>query len=164
MPSKKRWLFLAEYSDKTMLRNTITFEMGYLSRLEWTPKSTFAEVYINDEYNGTYNITEKVEEGSNRLDIGDDGFLLEIDQLDRQDPEDVYFYTDKFLVAIKEPNLDRDDEQYNYIKRHINEFEAALFASDFTDPENGYTQYIDVDSFVDWYLINEITKNASTHS
>jgi spore coat protein CotH len=115
MPSKKKWLFLAEYSDKTMLRNTMSFEMGYLSNLEWTPKSIFAEVYVNNEYNGTYNITEKVEEGSNRVDIGDDGFLLEIDQLNRQNPDDVYFYTDKFLVAIKEPSLDWDDDQYNYI-------------------------------------------------
>jgi spore coat protein CotH len=162
MPSKKKWLFLAEYSDKTMLRNTISFEMGYLSNLDWTPKSTFAEVYINDEYNGTYNITEKVEEGSNRVDIGDDGFLLEIDQLDRQDPDDVYFYTGEFLVAIKEPSLDWDDEQYNYIKAHINEFEATLFASNFADPITGYPKYIDVDSFVDWYLISEITKNVDS--
>jgi len=164
MPSKKKWLFLAEYSDKTMLRNTITFEMGYLSNLEWTPKSTFAEVYINDEYNGTYNITEKVEEGSNRVDIGDNGFLLEIDQLERQDSDDVYFYTNKFLVAIKEPSLNWDDQQYTYIKAYINEFEAALFASNFTDPINGYAKYIDIDSFVDWYLINEITKNVDARS
>jgi hypothetical protein len=116
MPSKKKWLFLAEYSDKTMLRNTMSFEMGYLSNLEWTPKSSFAEVYINDEYNGTYNITEKVEEGSNRVDIGDNGYLLEIDQLERQDADDVYFYTGEYLVAIKEPSLDWNDQQYNYIK------------------------------------------------
>lgn len=162
MPSKKKWLFLAEYSDKTMLRNTISFEMGYLSHLEWTPKSTFAEVFINDEYNGTYNITEKVEEGSNRVDIGNDGFLLEIDQLERQDSDDVYFYTNEFLVAIKEPSLDWDDEQYSYIKGHINEFEATLFSPNFADPINGYAQYIDVDSFVDWYLISEITKNVDS--
>jgi spore coat protein CotH len=162
MPSKKKWLFLAEYSDKTMLRNTISFEMGYLSNLEWTPKSSFAEVYINDKYNGTYNITEKVEEGSNRVDIGDDGFLLEIDQLERLDADDVYFYTNAFLIGIKEPNLDWDDEQFKYIKAHINEFEAALFASDFADPTNGYAKYIDIDSFIDWYLINEITKNVDS--
>lgn len=162
MPSKKKWLFLAEYSDKTMLRNTISFEMGYLSHLDWTPKSTFAEVFINEEYNGTYNITEKVEEGSHRVDIGDDGFLLEIDQLERLDADDVYFYTGRFLVGIKEPSLEWDDVQFNYIKSHINEFETALFASNFSDPINGYAKYIDVDSFVDWYLISEITKNVDS--
>jgi hypothetical protein len=162
MPKKKRWLFLAEYSDKTLLRNTISFEMGYLSMLDWTPRSTFAEVYINDEYNGTYNITEKVEQGSNRVDIGDDGFLLEIDQLDRQDADDVYFYTNQFLVAIKEPSLEWNDQQYHYIKDHINEFETVLFSSNYTHPSNGYAKYIDVDSFVDWYLISEITKNVDS--
>jgi spore coat protein CotH len=162
MPSKKKWLFLAEYSDKTMLRNTMSFEMGYLSNLEWTPKSSFAEVYINDEYNGTYNITEKVEEGSNRVDIGDNGYLLEIDQLERQDADDVYFYTGEYLVAIKEPSLDWNDQQYNYIKNHINEFEDALFASNYADPINGYGKYIDVDTVVDWYLINEINKNVDS--
>jgi hypothetical protein len=162
MPKKKKWLFLAEYSDKTMLRNTTSFEMEYLSVLDWTPKSTFAEVYINGEYNGTCNISEKVEEGSNRVDIGDDGFLLEIDQLERQAPDDVYFYTGEFLIAIKEPSVDKDDAQYNYIKNHINEFEDALFRSNFADPTNGYAKYIDVDSVVDWDLISEITKNVDS--
>jgi hypothetical protein len=103
-----------------------------------------------------------VEVGSNRVDIGDVGFLLDIDQLDRLDADDVYFYTNAFLIGIKEPNLDWDDEQFKYIKAHINEFEAALFASDFADPTNGYAKYIDIDSFIDWYLINEITKNVDS--
>uniref|UniRef100_UPI0025CF3C7E CotH kinase family protein n=1 Tax=uncultured Paraglaciecola sp. TaxID=1765024 RepID=UPI0025CF3C7E len=52
--------------------------------------------------------------------------------------------------------------QYDYIKSYINEFESALFSSNFTDPINGYAKYIDVDSFVDWYLISEITKNVDS--
>ena len=83
MPNDKKWLFLAEYSDKTMLRNKISFEMGYISNLDWTPQGRFAEVYINDEYNGTYNITQKVEESDNRVPLGDMGYLLELDQLER---------------------------------------------------------------------------------
>jgi hypothetical protein len=65
-------------------------------------------------------------------------------------------------VGIKEPSLDWDDQQYNYIKAHVNEFEAALFASNFSDPVHGYAKYIDVDSFVDWYLISEIVKNVDS--
>ena len=80
MPKDKKWLFLAEYSDKTMLRNKISFEMGYISNLDWTPQGRFAEVYINDQYNGTYNITQKVEESDNRVVLGDTGYLLELDQ------------------------------------------------------------------------------------
>jgi len=82
MPEDKKWIFLAEHSDKTLIRNKIVFEMGYISHLDWTPESYFAEVIINNQYNGTYNITQKVEESSHRVALGDTGYLLEIDQLD----------------------------------------------------------------------------------
>ena len=162
MPENKKWLFLAEYSDKTMIRNTISFEMGYISNLDWTPASTFAEVYLNNEYNGTYNITQKVEEGEDRVALGDTGYLLEIDQLHRLDPDDVYFNTDKFLINIKEPELDYGSSEFNYAKDLLNEFEQVLFSDQFKDPVNGYQKYIDLDSFIDWYLISEITKNVDS--
>ena len=132
MPNDKKWLFLAEYSDKTMLRNKISFEMGYISNLDWTPQGRFAEVYINDEYNGTYNVTQKVEESGNRVPLGDTGYLLELDQLERLDSDDVYFesvITEKFLVNIKEPNLERNSSEYVYIKTLINDFENAMLGS-----------------------------------
>ena len=165
MPKDKKWLFLAEYADKTMLRNKIAYEMGYISNLDWTPQARFAEVFINGEYNGTYNITQKVEESNNRVALGDTGYLLELDQLERLDFDDVYFEstaTDKFIVNIKEPSLEYDSEQYSYIVNLIGDFESALFGANFTSESNGYRQYIDIDSFVDWFLISEITKNVDS--
>jgi spore coat protein CotH len=164
MPADKKWLFLAEYSDKTMLRNKIALEMGHISLLDWTPQSTFAEVYINNEYNGTYNITQKVEESDNRVALGDTGYLLEIDQLDRLDADDVYFYTDNFLINIKEPKLALASVEFNYVNDLINEFEGVLYSSQFKDPTSGYAKFIDIDSFIDWYLISEITKNVDSKS
>jgi len=162
MPEDKKWLFLAEYSDKTMLRNKIAFEMGYISALDWTPQSQFAEVYINNEYNGTYNITQKVEESDNRVALGNSGYLLEIDQLDRLDADDVYFYTDNFLINVKEPNLDLASAEYHYVKDLINEFEIVLHSNEFNDSISGYEKFIDIESFIDWYLISEITKNVDS--
>ena len=164
MPEDKKWIFLAEYSDKTLMRNTIAFEMGYLSKLDWTPESVFAEVVVNDEYNGTYNISQKVEESNNRVALGDTGYLLEIDQLDRLDPDDVFFRTNSFLINIKEPGLDYNSNEYTYIDELINEFENTLMGDQFTDPDVGYAKYIDIDSFIDWYLISEITKNQDSRS
>jgi hypothetical protein len=179
MPKQKKWIFLAEYSDKSLLRNTIAFELGYLSTLDWTPKSEFAEVYINGEYNGTYNVSEKVEEKSARVNIGSDGFLLEKDTnvQDRVDPDDVYFNTSAYqnddVIVIKEPGIVRIDEndfsfeqdpRFIYIRDHINAFETALFGNDFADPVNGYASFIDVDSFIDWFLINEISKNVDSRN
>jgi len=162
MPKDKKWILLAEHSDKTLIRNKIAFEMGYLSNLDWTPQSVFSEVFVNNEYNGTYNITQKVEGGSNRVVLGDTGYLLEIDQLDRMEPDDVFFYTSEFLINIKEPEVAYESYEYNYAKNLINEFETVLKGSQFKDPTNGYAKYIDVDSFIDWYLISEITKNVDS--
>lgn len=175
MPKQKKWIFLAEYSDKSLLRNTIAFELGHLSSLDWTPKSEFAEIYVNGEYSGTYNVSEKVEEKSSRVDIGDDGFLLEkdTDQHGRVDPDDVYFNTNAYqgenLILIKSPDIERIDEndfafeqdsRFIYIKEYINNFENVLFGENFADPVNGYASFIDIDSFIDWFLINEIAKNV----
>jgi spore coat protein CotH len=162
MPKDKKWIFLAEYSDKSLIRNKIAFELGYLSKLDWTPQSVFAEVIVNDEYMGTYNITQKVEESDNRVNIGDTGYLLEIDNPSRLDDDDVFFETGKFLINIKEPKLEYDSSEYNYINDFMNEFENVLMSDDFDDPETGYAKYIDIDSFIDWYLISEITKNQDS--
>ena len=159
MPEDKKWVFLAEHSDKTFLRNKVAFELGYLSNLEWTPQSSFADVFVNDEYDGTYHITQKVEESKNRVNLEDNGYLLEIDQLERLDPDDVYFYSSKFLINIKEPDLTYESAEYFHITNYIAEFETALYGNNFTNPDIGYQKYIDIDSFVDWYLINEISKN-----
>lgn len=59
MLEDKKWLFLAEYSDKSLIRNKISLDLGAMSRLEYTPKGEYAEVFLNDEYNGTYLITQK---------------------------------------------------------------------------------------------------------
>jgi len=164
MPKDKKWILLADYSDKTMLRNKTAFELGYRSKLDWTPASVHAEVIINGEYNGTYLITQKVEESKNRVNIGKDGFLMEIDQLGRLDLDDIYFETAQFLINIKEPKLEKGDAEYNYITAFMADFEVALYGDDFKDSDLGYAGFIDVDSFIDWYMINEISKNVDAKS
>lgn len=162
MQKDKKWIFLAEHSDKTLMRNKIAFELGYISKLDWTPQSYFAEVFVNNEYNGTYNVSQKVEESDHRVVLGDTGYLLEIDQLDRMKSDDVYFYSTDFLINIKEPEVTLDSDEFNYAKNLIIEFETALKSDLFKDPINGYAKYIDLDSFIDWYLISEITKNVDS--
>jgi len=164
MPKDKKWIFLAEFSDKTLIRNKIAFEMGYLSQLDWTPQSVFTEVVINGIYNGTYNISQKVEESDHRVLLGDTGYLLEIDQLHRLDPDDVFFRTNEFLINIKEPDTEYNSNEFNYVNNLINEFENVLMGSQFADPNLGYAKYIDIDSFIDWYLISEITKNQDSRN
>ena len=160
-PEDKKWLMLANYSDKTMLRNALAFELGYLSILDWTPNYHFAEVVINGKAKGLYQFTEKVETGDdNRVKIGDEGFLLEVDQLSRIDYDDISFWTEKkLLFVVKDPDLESGSSELEKIKSYVIQTENVLYSEEFDDPFNGYSKYIDVDSFVDWYLINEISKN-----
>lgn len=141
------------------LRNETAFYMGRISQLEWTPRTHFVEVFINDVYEGTYQLCEQVKVSTSRVDVTDDGFLLEIDHLDKLDATDTYFETERILVNIKKPNVEVGDEKYCFIKEYITEAERVLFGDNFKDPVNGYRKYLDVNSFVDWYLVNEIAKN-----
>ena len=161
MPEDKKWLMLANYSDKTMIRNAVAFKLGYLSNLDWSPGFHFAEVSINGELKGLYQFTEKVETGdSNRVKIGDKGYLLEVDQLDRIDDDDIAFWTNKkLLFVVKDPDLEWGSVELEEIESYVNETENILYSETFKDSELGYSKYIDVDSFVDWYIINEISKN-----
>lgn len=169
MPQDKKWLFLAEYSDKSLIRNKITFDFGHMSFLDYTPKAEYAEVFLNQVYNGTYLVTQKVEESSNRLNLPDNGYLIEIDQNHRIDADDVFFqptiFTQNYasnVFNIKEPSVDFDSVEYNLIKDYINAFETALFGDNFQDPDTGYQAYIDIPSFIDWYLIQEISKTVDS--
>ena len=172
IPKDKKWVLLAELSDKSLIRNKISREMGDISRFDYVPKAEYVELFINDQHAGTYLIGQKVEESKNRVNVGDKGYLIEIDQTNRIDEDDVYFTTDgwsKFpsnLFNIKEPSLELNSSEYNLIKNHIINFEEALFGDNFTGANLGYRAFIDLDSFIDWYLINEICKNqdAATYS
>ncbi|MEM9546985.1 MAG: CotH kinase family protein [Bacteroidota bacterium] len=159
MPEGKRWILLANYTDKTMLRNEVGFNLSRMSQMEWTPQSKFIELNLNEDFRGTYQITQKVEVSPNRVNIGNEGFLLEVDQPERLDDDDVYFNTSCYLFNIKAPNVSEGDEKYTYISNFIKDFEETLFRPEFKDPNEGYRKYIDLDALIDWYLINEITKN-----
>lgn len=157
----KSWVLLANYFDMTMLRNRLAFYMGYISNLDYTAKAHFVEVMLNGKYNGTYQLCEKLKIGKNRVNVGDDGFLFEIDS--RAPSEgDPYFSVTHLptVVNIKDPDVTIGDDNYNYAQDYLAVADNALFSDSFTDPVNGWQKYMDLDSFVDFYIINEIAKNG----
>lgn len=158
-PADKTWVLLANYSDKTMVRVSAAFYMGQISNLDYTPRSHFVELILNGQYNGTYLLCEKPKIAKHRVNVGDDGFLLEVDAKAASD--DITF---KVLhlsqpVNIKDPDVKIGDENYTYISKHIEMIDSVLYSPDFTDEGTSWQKYMDMDSFVDWYLINEIAKN-----
>ena len=163
-PKANTWTLLANYHDTTLIRNDLALWMGReMSRLDFTPDAAFIYLHLNRKYRGIYQICEKLKVGPNRVQVGADGFLLEIDSKATED--DVTFPTahlrPEAVINIKEPEeIAVGDENYEYIKGYVTAFEEALFSDDFTDEEKGYRKYIDEDSFVEWYLVNEIAKNC----
>ena len=160
----KSWVLLANYLDKTLLRNTVVFYLGSISNIDYTPKSHFVELMINGQYYGNYQLTEKIKVSKNRLNIGDDGFLIEVDYYARTEADAVSFWTDNIgnPLSIKEPDISYNDENFDFVKSYILKAEEVLFSDYFTDPGMGWQKYLDIDTFVDWYLICEIAKNADS--
>lgn len=157
----KSWVLITNYSDKSMVRNRTACFMSSISMLDYTPKSHFVELVLNGTYNGTYELCEKIKISNHRVAVGDDGFLLEIDIRAPEESSACFFRTNYLenCVNIKEPEVHYNDDNFNYIQGFFFQAEAALFGSNFKDLSIGWQKYLDINSFVDWYLINEISKN-----
>ena len=65
-------------------------------------------------------------------------------------------------INIKDPEVKVDDENYRYVKDYVALVDSVLYSESFSDPDKGWTKYADIDSFVDWYLINEIGHNTDS--
>lgn len=160
MPENKDWAMLANYADKSMLRNAVTLCLGEIFEMRYVPRSRFAELTLNGTFQGLYQITEHIKTGAHRVDIGeededlDNGFLVELDtRLDGDYP----FTTSQGIPFIIKSDATTD--QAAVVQAYIQDFETALFSTDFADPVNGYAQYVDVDSVVDFLVINEFVRN-----
>ena len=163
LPEDKSWVLLANYLDPTLLRNDLAFYIGNdLSILDWTPHFENVDLMLNGQYKGIYQIGEKVKISKKRVNVGDDGFLFEIDFrcLDEDDSREFYVPHIDNPINIKDPDVEYDDEDYTYAKDYLNAADAALFSDNYLDSEEGWQKYIDMDSFVEWYLINELAKNG----
>ena len=162
MPQDKSWVLLANYFDATLIRNDLALYMGNeISNLEWTPHYRHTDLMLNGQYRGIYQLGEKVKISSNRVNVGDEGFLLEVDNHAASEEDARYFSVDHIgnPINIKDPDVEYDDDDYNAAKDFLTEVDAVLFSEDFTNPDTGWQKYLDLESFVDWYLINEIAKN-----
>ena len=165
MPADKSWVLLANYSDKTMVRNATAMYMGKMSNIGYTPRAHFVELMLNGRYDGTYQLCEKLELSGHRIDVDGEGFLLEIDQRAKaaEDGPLVKVAHISAPIVVKEPDVTAGSEDYAYVSRFMAEADSALFADNFRDPDKGWRKYLDMESFVDWYLINEISKNNDAY-
>ncbi len=160
MPKDKSWVLLANYKDNTLLRNHIAYWLGSISNLEYTPRFQFVECILNGNYNGIYQLGENLKISKHRLNIGDEGFLLEM--ASNEDGSEPYFTTKHLQPPFyfKDPDVVVGDDNYCYARDFLNEAENVLYSEIFLDPAEGWRKYFDETSLVDYYLISEITKNV----
>lgn len=180
LPENNDWVFHGPYSDKSQIRNVLTFELGWrIGR--YAPRTKMCELFINGDYKGIYVLMESVKIDQNRVDIanllstdieGDEltgGYLLKIDRPNGDFDggwESPYpnLGGGALNILFHKPEDDSLVQvQRDYIQAHITAFEDALAGPDFADPELGYAPFIDLDSFMDLYLINELSKNIDAY-
>ncbi|MFA5803963.1 MAG: CotH kinase family protein [Melioribacteraceae bacterium] len=181
-PEESDWVLNASYIDKSFLRNVITYKLSNdLGR--YATRTRYCEVVINGDYRGIYILQEKIKRDKNRVNIkkmtttditGDavtGGYIVKID---RVDPGDKYwtsaypavFQSTKAPVTYIHEYPKASDivlAQQNYIRDYINKFETIMYSGGYRDPFAGYYNLIDIDSFVDHYLLNEFSKNTDAY-
>lgn len=170
MKNNKDWVLLANYSDKSLLRNTVAMEISRICDMAWSPRCRAVDLYLNGSYQGTYDLFQKVEVAKEKVDLAvvtendNSGEALTGDyflEIDTTQDEPVSFTTSTYglPVMFKDPKYPTSQQQ-KYVKEYIASAEAALASSDYRDAEKGYRKYIDTDSFIKYYIVQELTKNV----
>jgi len=166
MPKNKHWVLLANYSDKTLMRNELAFEISRRMGFAYTPRSQHVDVILNGAYIGNYMLCEHIRIDKERVNITEmkatasdvtGGYLLEIDE---RRGEPVYFETKeaKMTFCVNRPE-DIPNNQKEYISTHIQKLEDALYGK-LGSATTEAPKYLDLKTFIDYYLLNEISKNV----
>lgn len=170
MPKHKRWVLLANAMDKTMLRNRMALRISEQTSLAWTPRNEYAELFLNGRHLGTYLVTEQIKVDKNRVNITEmspsdnegealtGGYLFELDF--HFDNEKQWRTPRNMPFAIKSPDEDElTAEQFAWAQEYIKNLEALIHSKEFLDPETGYMNHVDRQSFVDYWIIYEVCLN-----
>ncbi|MBK6964645.1 MAG: CotH kinase family protein [Bacteroidales bacterium] len=180
MPEETDWILNANYTDKTFCRNTLAYKVSW-NMGHYSTRHEHVEVVINGIYKGVYIFSEKIKRDANRVDIaklkpdensGDPltgGYIFKIDKPTGSgggegwesdfpppaNPDRSIFFQYEYPKA-DEITL----QQKEYISDYVNTFETTLAGPDFDDPENGFRKYADEGTFIDYFIVNEISKNV----
>lgn len=157
--SAKKWTLISNYSDKSLMRNILAFEVSRIFGQAYTPYCHPVDVIVNGEYRGCYQLCDQVEAAKDRVPAKD-GYLIEIDAYAWKEVSAFWSWRDT-PVTIKHP--DEDDitqEQRNHIENFFNQMETAALSTEFTDPEKGYRKYLDLESFLRNLLVGDFCGNT----
>ena len=158
----RTWVLMANHCDQTLLRNALAVDLANrLDGIDFNASAAHVELYLNGEYRGVYLLTEQIQVDAARVDIGaeeegydpmavDAGFLVELDSY--SEPPYEFHIEDKRYQVKSEV---RTNEQFDYIRDYITKTNAAIRGGD----RDTITALVDLDSFIDGYILEEYFKN-----
>ena len=158
---RDEWVLLANYADRTALRTYLAMSLGAQTRLAFTPRTRFVDVTLNGTPIGLYVLTDQIEQGTERVDLPDKSFLLEVNRRFRDQGERGFWSDHRMPISFKDPD-EPNRVQRGRVRGAVNRFEKALYGRNFTDPDLGYARHIDVETFIDWYLVEELFHNQDS--
>lgn len=180
MPAHSDWVLLAPYNDVSAVRDPLAFQL-WRDMDHWAPRTRMVELTLNGDYRGIYILSEAIKRDSMRVDIaklkksdiaGRDvtgGYILRIDTYDEEDatfPSKVPGIGEGIMTSqitwscIYPKKKKLQPEQLAYIEQFVDSMELAIQSDDFADPQRGYAHFIDVPSFVDYFIHTELCLNA----
>ena len=170
MGANSEWVLNGPYLDNTLIRNKLVYDLARELN-GWAPDTRFVELFVDGEYQGVYLAVEPVTNGESRLRLSEFGLLsgetAYIVSRDRNNTESEELktwgktagYTNNSLY-IEYPSKNKvTEKQKAYIQKDISEFEQVLYGENFSDKRLGYQAYIDMDNWVDYFIINEFAMN-----
>jgi hypothetical protein len=172
MPNGSDWVLAANFTDRSFIRNMLVYKLAEGTNTT-APKSCFAEVIVNGDYVGLYQFLEKPERGKHRIDVEKQakhetdpklitgGYIFKFDKPQAASHEwkfGSYRSIDLFSAYPKKDNLSA--EQRIYISSFWDSLFASALDSKLLDPQQGYRNFIDVESYIDFTILNELSRNS----
>ena len=180
MPPENDWILLANYNDKTFMRNTLAFEL-FRKMGHYAPRTQFCEVLINDSYQGIYVLTEKIKQDQGRVNIsklnpneisGDDvtgGYIIKVDYFNNQNSWISSYRAEghpekevRFVYHDPGPE-DLAAEQRAYIQDFIYRLEKVIYSPNTPTRQHALNSLMNRDSFIDYFIIGELSRNVDAY-
>lgn len=162
MGSATKYILQANAFDPTYMRNKLVYDFCNEMGMPYTVDSEYVDLYFNGEYTGNYLLCEKVELGNNRIDISN-GYLIEKVWHARVTDNEASFNVDKTeYFIVKEPTVVSQDE-IDYLTSYMNMLENKISSCASYAQYEELSEYINIDSFIDMYLINAITNDIDSN-
>lgn len=183
MGKNKHWILLANHFDHSLLRNRMTYWLGKMFGLDYTPECQPVEVVMNGAYYGSYLLCEQIRIGKGRVEIDDlednqaameateepeitGGYLLSLD-LSGEEEERTITTLHKAFFYLESPTFEDyyNETQANYIKNYLQKIEDAIYGKNFKDAEGkSYLEYLDLDAAANYWWIQEFSANGDAYT